>query len=74
MQVYRQTYRYAKLFRVEYEQRNQIRAEYGKQILKELSRELTREFGKGFSRSNLQNMRAFYLTYEKCQTPSGKLS
>ncbi len=74
MRVYRQTYRYAKLFQVEYEQRNQIRAEYGKQILKELSRELTREFCKGFSRSNLQNVRAFYLTYEKCQTPSGKLS
>lgn len=59
---------------VEYEQQNQIRAEYGKQTLKELSRELTREFGKGFSRSNLQNMRAFYLAYEKCQTVSGKLS
>lgn len=59
---------------VEYEQQNQIRAEYGKQTLKELARELTREFGKGFSRSNLQNMRAFYLAYEKCQTVSGKLS
>ena len=59
---------------VEYEQQNQLRAEYGKQTLKELSKELTREFGKGFSRSNLQNMRAFYLAYEKCQTVSGKLS
>ena len=57
---------------VEYEQQNQIRADYGKQTLKELSKE--REFGKGFSRSNLQNMRAFYLAYEKCQTVSGKLS
>ena len=59
---------------VEYEQQSQLRAEYGKQTLKELSKELTREFGKGFSRSNLQNMRAFYLAYEKCQTPSGKLA
>ena len=59
---------------VEYEQQNQMRADYGKQTLKELSKELTREFGKGFSRSNLQNMRAFYLVYEKCQTVSGKLS
>ena len=59
---------------VEYEQQNQIRADYGKQTLKELSKELTREFGKGFSRSNLQNMRTFYLAYEKCQTVSGKLS
>ena len=59
---------------VEYEQQNQIRADYGKHTLRELSKELTREFGKGFSRSNLQNMRAFYLAYEKCQTVSGKLS
>ena len=59
---------------VEYEQQSQLRAEYGKQTLKELSKELTREFGKGFSRSNLQNMRALYLAYEKCQTPSGKLA
>lgn len=59
---------------VEYEQSSQDRAEYGKQTLKELSKELTREFGKGFSRSNLQNMRAFYLAYQKCQTLSGKLS
>ena len=59
---------------VEYEQQNQLRADYGKQTLRELSRELTREFGKGFSRSNLQNMPAFYLAYEKCQTVSGKLS
>ena len=59
---------------VEYEQQIQVRADYGKQTLKELSKELTQEFGKGFSRSNLQNMRAFYLAYEKCQTVSGKLS
>lgn len=59
---------------VEHEQQSRERAEYGQQTLKELSRVLTKEFGKGFSRSNLQNMRAFYLTYQKCQTPSGKLS
>ena len=59
---------------VEHEQQSKERAEYGQQTLKELSRALTKEFGKGFSRSNLQNMRAFYLTYQKCQTPSGKLS
>ena len=59
---------------VTYEQNNQIRAEYGKGTLKELSKTLTQEFGKGFSRSNLQNMRAFYIAYEKCQTLSGKLT
>ncbi len=58
----------------EYEQAEPSRADYGKQTLKELSKILTQEFGKGFSRSNLQNMRAFYLAYEKCQTLSGKLS
>lgn len=35
---------------------------------------LTKEFGKGFSRSNLQNMRAFYLAYQKCQSLTGKLT
>ena len=59
---------------IEHEQNNNERAEYGKQTLKELSKVLTAEFGKGFSRSNLQNMRAFYQTYQKCQTLSGKLT
>ena len=59
---------------IEHEQDNSERAEYGKQTLKQLSRVLTKEFGKGFSRSNLQNMRAFYLAYPNCQTLSGKLS
>ncbi len=58
----------------EYDQSLPNRADYGKQTLKVLSSELTKEFGKGFSRSNLQNMRQFYLSYEKCQTLSGKLS
>lgn len=53
---------------------NSIRAEYGDQTLKQLSKTLTAEFGRGFSRSNLQNMRSFYMNYEKCQTLSGKLS
>ena len=59
---------------VRYEQNDSIRAEYGEQTLKQLSKELTKEFGKGFSRSNVYNMRLFYLTYEKIQTVSGKLS
>ncbi len=59
---------------IRYEQNDSIRAEYGEQTLKQLSKTLTAEFGKGFSRSNLQNMRSFYMNYEKCQTLSGKLS
>lgn len=63
---------------VEHEQQGSERAEYGKALLKELSAILTEEFGRGFSRSNLEYMRKFYLTYrerlpEKSQMPSGKL-
>lgn len=63
---------------VEHEQQGENRAEYGKTLLKDLSNRLTEEFGKGFSRSNLQNMRNFYLIYrdrlpKKCQMASGKL-
>jgi predicted nuclease of restriction endonuclease-like (RecB) superfamily len=59
---------------VRFEQNDNSRAEYGTQTLKQLSKELTKEFGKGFSRSNLQNMRAFYLNYKNCQSVIGKLS
>ncbi len=59
---------------VKYEQNEQIRAAYGEKTLVQLSKSLTRELGRGFSRSNLQNMRLFYLQYPICQTVSGKLS
>lgn len=59
---------------VEDEQQHSNRAEYGKQTLKILSRALTEEYGKGFSRSNLYNMRLLYLTHQNVQTLSGKLS
>ena len=55
---------------VEEEQGGKERAEYGKQILKELSDVLTKEFGKGFSVTNLKQMRQFYLIYSIGQTPS----
>ena len=55
---------------VEEEQKGKERAEYGKQIIKELSQKLTREFGKGFSTTNLKQMRQVYLTYSKSQTLS----
>jgi len=59
---------------VEHEQNSKERAEYGKETLLQLSRVLTKEFGKGFSRSNLQNMRNFYLLYPICQSVTGKLT
>ncbi len=58
----------------EYEQTVPERADYGKQTLKELSRALTREFGKGFSVSNIYNMRQFYQDYPKFQSLTGKLT
>ena len=58
---------------VENEQEGFIKAEYGKEILKQLSKELTKELGKGFSVSNLQYMRRFYQTYQIQQTVSVKL-
>ena len=59
---------------VENEQNGNIKAEYGRQILKELSKELRKILGSGFSVSNLQYMRKFYITYSKYQTVSVKLS
>ncbi len=55
---------------VEHEQKGQKRAGYAEEILKNLSLDLTKEFGKGFSVDNLQNMRRFYLTYQKYETLS----
>jgi predicted nuclease of restriction endonuclease-like (RecB) superfamily len=59
---------------VEDEQHGEARAEYGKETLAHLSKRLTLEFGRGFSRQNLQNMKQFYLSFQNCQTLSGKLS
>lgn len=59
---------------VENEQNGNIKAEYGKQVLKELSKELRKTLGSGFSVSNLFNMRKLYVTYPKFQTLSRKLS
>ena len=48
---------------VEEEQQGQVRADYGKQLLKSLSKVLTEEFGKGFSVGSLYYYRQFYLTF-----------
>lgn len=59
---------------VEFEQKGNIRAEYGKQLLLRLSHDLTMRRGKGFSRSNLSYMRKFYVAFPKCETLSHKLT
>jgi len=51
---------------VEEEQRGQQRAEYGRALLADLSKRLKSQFGKGFDRTNLQQMRALYLAYPIC--------
>jgi len=48
---------------VEQEQKGADRAEYGTNLLNELSAKLSAEFGNGFSRTNLEYMRRFYLAY-----------
>ena len=59
---------------VEDEQKGQIRADYGKEVLKNLSKKLTEKFGKGFSTTNLKQMRDFYQTYQIGQTVSDQFS
>lgn len=55
---------------VEEEQHGKEKSEYGKQVLKELSGRLVTEFGKGFSETNLKQMRQFYINYSIRQTVS----
>ena len=58
---------------VEFEQKSEIRAEYGQELIVKLSEDMMERFGKGFSKSNLFLMRQFYLSCpEKFQTLSGK--
>ncbi len=55
---------------VEEEQNGKERADYGKQLVKTLSIKLTKEFGKGFSVTNLKQMKTFYIAYGKGQNRS----
>src|SRR5262249_36716972 len=58
---------------VEFEQGGEARAAYGQALLPQLAQDLTTRCGRGFSRQNLQLMRAFYLSWRICQTVSGEL-
>ena len=62
---------------VEYEQKGETRAEYGKAVLKELSKRLTDRLGDGWSYSTLKNIRQFYIVFSKgltsgCPKPGQK--
>jgi len=60
---------------VEQEQHGAARAGYGEELIVRLSGDLQSRFGRGFGRSNLFQMRAFYLAYrEILQTSSRQLA
>lgn len=44
---------------IEEEQDGELRAKYGKSVLKNLAAQLSLEFGKDFNERNLNNMRLF---------------
>lgn len=61
---------------VEFEQSGRERAEYGKKVLELLSAQLSADFGRGYSRTNLEYMRKFYLMCQEkgiSQRVSGEL-
>ncbi len=55
-------------------QGGETRAEYGASLISELSRLMTADFGKGFTASNLKNMRQFYLTFPNSYALRSELS
>jgi predicted nuclease of restriction endonuclease-like (RecB) superfamily len=57
---------------VEHEQHGKKRAVYGEALIERLALDLTRKFGRGFSQSNLWQMRDFYLAWPILQTASGE--
>jgi predicted nuclease of restriction endonuclease-like (RecB) superfamily len=65
---------------VEHEQGGQNRAEYGARLIESLSHRLSEKFGRGFTASNLWQMRQFHLAFpapvqsstEILHTPSGE--
>lgn len=59
---------------VEFEQGGKDKSEYGSELLDRISKDLTLSFGKGFSRSNLFQIRQFYIKFQKIQTLSGQLA
>ncbi|MFH1328626.1 MAG: DUF1016 N-terminal domain-containing protein [Candidatus Bathyarchaeota archaeon] len=50
---------------VEFEQKGNLTASYGEEIIERLAVDLTKRFGRGFSRRNLFQIRMFYVYYAK---------
>lgn len=57
---------------VEFEQKGEFRAEYGKQLVERLSVDLSTRYGRGFSVRNVWQMKAFYLAWPIKQTSSSQ--
>ena len=57
---------------VVHEQHGKKRAVYGEALIERLALDLTGKFGRGFSQSNLWQMRDFYLAWPILQTASGE--
>lgn len=58
---------------VAFEQAGRARADYGERVIEQLSSDLRKRYGRGFGRSNLFQIRAFYLAYyKKVQTAFGQ--
>lgn len=54
---------------VENEQGGKSKATYGKATIIALSKKLTNEFGKGFSTTNIEQMRSFYVAFSNKNVP-----
>ena len=59
---------------VEEELKGKERADYGRQLIPLLSKKLTQDFGKGFSETNIKQMRSFYNSFSKRQTLSDEFN
>ena len=59
---------------VEYEQKGNVRAQYGKQVIKDLSKKLTGRFGEGWSADILEKCRKLFVVYSNSATVSRNLN
>jgi|UPI0003A3BCDF hypothetical protein len=57
---------------VQSEQKGEIRAKYGEELIERLAADLSVRFGRGFSIRNVWQMKAFYLAWPNLQTSSAE--
>jgi hypothetical protein len=58
---------------VEFEQGGEARAGNGEELLRQLAHDLSKRLGRGFSVTNLQTFRTFFVNWPTQQPASGKL-